>query len=185
MCNNGQNLAIALVYKETLGRLKSLSRRVAEGRDVMAASEFARWLNFSGILRLCEENPQDDPFKVDGAFLGCYCQLLIDQCNERFRTNNFSPKFESDDFQSLHDKVDAVVRNLETVAGYMAKMTVSGQISVRGSGGAAGEVDGGGAVIAMPRFLFHENKPERQNEPTPGQGERDYASRAGDVRCAG
>ncbi len=53
--------------------LDSFSRRVQEGRDVESASDFARWLSFSGILMLLERYPNQvashDILKVDGLFL--------------------------------------------------------------------------------------------------------------------
>lgn len=104
------------IYKETKSRLETLSCRVSEGRDVMAASEFARWLSFSGILKLLESNPQPEPLKVDGAFLRWHTEQLIQQCNERFRTNSVDPNFKAADFKSLHDKVDTIAGYLSTLA---------------------------------------------------------------------
>jgi hypothetical protein len=104
------------IYKETKSRLETLSCRVSEGRDVLAASEFARWLSFSGIIKLLESNPQPEPLKVDGAFLRWNTEQLIQQCNERFRTNSVDPNFKAADFKSLHDKVDTIAGYLSTLA---------------------------------------------------------------------
>jgi hypothetical protein len=111
------------IYRETMNRLSSYSRRVAEGRDVMAASEFARWLNFSGIVRLLMSNPQDPPLKVDGAFMQWTLDQLLEHCNERFRTNRNDPSFTPAEFQSLHDKIDLM-------AGYLSRLSVAPAVSV-------------------------------------------------------
>ena len=101
------------IYRETMNRLDVLSRRVAEGRDVMAASEFARWLSFSGIIRLCEENACGGDLKVDGALLRWTCEQLIQQCNER----------------------------IDLMAGYMSKLSVAPSVSVHTADGEQYSVD--------------------------------------------
>ena len=83
---------LARIQSETSHRLDVLARCVAEGRDVMAASEFCRWLSFSGILILLERYPNQvpshNPLKVDGAFLRWKCEDLQSAVNERLRTGN-------------------------------------------------------------------------------------------------
>ena len=111
------------IWSETMGRLEAFSRRVSEGRDVIAASEFARWVFFSGLIQLCKENSQDGFFKVDGALLQWTCDQLIERCNERFRTNNLEPSFRAEEFQSLHDKIDRM-------AGYLSRLSVAPAVVV-------------------------------------------------------
>lgn len=103
-----QSVNLHRIWLETSGRLDVLSKRVQEGRDVMAASEFARWLFFSGILKLLEANSQDGPLKIDGAFLRWKCEELIQQCNDRFRKNSAEPSFTEATFQSIHEKLDKI-----------------------------------------------------------------------------
>jgi asparagine synthetase B (glutamine-hydrolysing) len=105
-----------------MNKLSSYSHRVSESRDVIAASEFARWLNFSGLIPLFNANPQDAPFKVDGALLQWAVNDLIERCNDRFRTNSSDPKMSVDEYESLHDKVDKMMSNQDTIAGYLAKL---------------------------------------------------------------
>lgn len=117
------------IWREALNRLHTLSRRVQEGKDVLAASEFARYLFFSRTLELLEANPQPEPLKVDGSFLRWKCQELISDCNERFRTNNLSPNFKASELQSLHDKLDKV-------AGYLSQLSSSPAVVARTPDGA-------------------------------------------------
>jgi hypothetical protein len=111
------------MWQETMNRLASLSRRVSEGRDVAPASDFARWLNFSGLLEFFKENPQAEPFKVDGAFMQWTVDQLIEQCNERFRTGNADPNFKATEWQSMHEKIDKM-------AGYLSRLSVAPAVSV-------------------------------------------------------
>ena len=53
--------------KETVNKLELLLRSVHEGRGVEEASSFARWLNFSGLIKIFEAYPQPAPLLVDGA----------------------------------------------------------------------------------------------------------------------
>jgi hypothetical protein len=112
-----EKVVLHRIWSETIGRLDSFRRRVAEGRDVMAASEFARWVFFSGLIGLFKENAQDGFFRVDGALIQSKCEQLIESCNERFRSNDVSPHFDSAEFKSLHEKVDCI-------AGYLSKLVV-------------------------------------------------------------
>lgn len=104
------------IYSETSNRIDALSRRVQEGRDVMAASEFCRWLLFSGIFKLLEENASPAPLKVDGVHLRWKCEQLLDLCNGRLRSNSSEPCLTAGYLQSLHDKVDLM-------AGYLSRLS--------------------------------------------------------------
>src|SRR5512133_1091057 len=104
-----------MLYRETLTRLEVFERRVSENRDVMAASEFCRWLNFSGIFRILDAHPAPEPLKVDGAFLKWKSGEVLKACNDRFRTNDSKPHLAELQLQSLHDK-------LNTMAGYLSRL---------------------------------------------------------------
>jgi hypothetical protein len=106
-----------------MGKLSSYSKRVSEGRDVVAATEFAKWLNFSGLLELFKANPQAEPFKVDGPFMQWTVDQLIEQCHERFRTGNADPNFKAAEWQSMHEKIDKM-------AGYLSRLSAAPAVSV-------------------------------------------------------
>lgn len=120
---NADSVNLHWIYRETLNRLDVLHRRVQEGRDVEAASEFARWLIFSGIIKLMEANSSDKLLKVDGPLLRSRTQMLIEACNYRFRRNDDSPRFQAKDVQSLHEKIDLV-------AGYLSRLNVPAFLTV-------------------------------------------------------
>lgn len=118
---------LSRIYSETVRQLDLLAQRVREGRDIEAASNFARWLSFSGICLLLERYPNQvqshHPLKVDGSFLRWKCEQLIQACNERFRTNSLNPSFEKNEFESMHEKIDRM-------AGYLSKLTAARVINV-------------------------------------------------------
>lgn len=104
-------------WNETKDRLEAYHRRVQEGRDVWAAVEFARFVRWSGLVKLFEENAQGEPLKVDGAYIRWKAEELERCCTERFRTNSTEPTLTAAYLQSLHDKIDLM-------AGYLGKLTV-------------------------------------------------------------
>lgn len=63
-----------------------------EGTEVLSASDFARWLQFSGILELLEKFEQDVPLPVHGRQLRVKCAALVVQCGEWFRLHDRSFK---------------------------------------------------------------------------------------------
>lgn len=120
----GPRVRFARIYSETSNRIEVLSRRVQEGRDVLAASEFCRWFLFSGILDVLAENSSDAPLKVDAGHLRWKCQELLELCNDCLRSGSRGePCLTAGYLQSLHDKVDVM-------AGYLARLNTRAPESV-------------------------------------------------------
>jgi len=67
-----------ILWRETNQRVTELHARVREGIDVDAASEFARWLRFSGVLQLVGEYPF--PLESHGAGLSLAVEALVADC---------------------------------------------------------------------------------------------------------
>ena len=132
------------IWSETNRRLDSLSDRVRENLEVMAALDFARWLFFSGLLELLEAHSCQGLLKVDGPNLRWKCQELQHDCQERLRLNDSKPHLEALQLQSIREKLD-------TMAGYLSKLVVSGPAVVQPdlrviSGGLEGNDQGAGVV---------------------------------------
>ena len=117
------DLNLSRLYTETMHRIETLRRRVQQGRDVMAASEFARWLFFSGMVEVFKAHPQDGFNKVDGWLLSSKVEALIELCNERFVSGDKRAQMEKDEVESLCEKVDRM-------AGYLAKLTVGSNVVI-------------------------------------------------------
>lgn len=114
-----QQKAVTLhqVWSATNFWLDTLKRRVAENLDVMPALDFARWLQWSGLVSLLEANSCDGLAKVDGPLLRWKCEELMRDCQERFRTNDREPHLAELELQSIHEK-------LNLMAGYLSRLTV-------------------------------------------------------------
>ena len=83
-----------VLWRETSNRLEVLERRVREGVDIDAASEFARWLRFTGLLRLLEQAPDDERLPVKGRELSKRVDALVADCGDwyaRHERSNIKP----------------------------------------------------------------------------------------------
>lgn len=99
------------MWNETRHRLDTLQGRVNEGRDLNAGAEFARYILWSGIIKIFEEFACDGPLKVDGSLIRWKATELERSCTEHFRIRG-------QDFahiESLHEKLDLL-------AGYVARL---------------------------------------------------------------
>lgn len=79
-----------VLWRETNNRVNVLAARVREGVDVMAASEFARWLQFSGVLRVLLHNEAGMPLPVRGRELDGKVKQLVASCGEWFSLHESS-----------------------------------------------------------------------------------------------
>lgn len=109
------------IYIETVNHIDRHMARVKEGRDVDGAKLFANWLFWSGIPTLLKENSEPAPLKCDGAFLSWKLNELIEACNEFYRTNK-PVGLNGNDIQSIHERLDKLTGNLDTVAGGLSRL---------------------------------------------------------------
>jgi len=83
-----------VLWRETNTRLDVMAGRVREGVDVLAASEFARWLQFSGIPALLEPCESQGALPCRAGELKDKAERLIAACGEWFadhERSNFKP----------------------------------------------------------------------------------------------
>jgi hypothetical protein len=82
--------------------IERLSREVREGKNVMLASQYARWVEFSGLVRLLE--------LVDrGANLGKKLNDLLFECGEMFKDGKADPKYAASDIAEINRKLDLLL----------------------------------------------------------------------------
>lgn len=86
------SLTLWKIWSETDRRLDSLAQSVREGVQVDEASNFARWLRFSGILKLLEPFERDVPLPVHARELARKCEDLISECGDWYRLHERSNK---------------------------------------------------------------------------------------------
>ena len=79
--------------------LDTLQKRVNEGKCIDAASEYCRWLQFSGLVEFCAK-------LADNRRVGLKCRELLTDCNWRYEKNDTGPKLDKIEFESLSEKID-------------------------------------------------------------------------------
>ena len=87
---------------ETNGFLKRLARDVREGKNVMLASQFARWLEFSGLLKMLRAVPGG------GEAWGRVRDLNF-LCGELFRNGRADPDYAASDIAEINRKLDVIL----------------------------------------------------------------------------
>jgi hypothetical protein len=101
---------LAWTWKETVNRLDSYARDVREAKNVMEASNFARWLLFSGLIGIFEMNPSSTPHLiVDADAVTKKVKDLLYECGELFRGGKADPKYAASDIAEINRKLDTLL----------------------------------------------------------------------------
>jgi hypothetical protein len=99
------------MYKETVNKLDSLSRSVREGKNVHEAANFARWLEFSGYIKIFDLFPSDQKYlPVCSKTIRKKISDLIYDCGDWFKSNNISPKYHASDISEINSKLDQILK---------------------------------------------------------------------------
>jgi hypothetical protein len=106
-----------------MNRLEGFSRLVQEGRALDESVSFARYVLFSGLCRLFDENPQDSPLKVDGAMLRWKAEDLQRAVTERYRLRDATCRLPESELATMHSKLDRI-------AGYLSRLTQAPAVAV-------------------------------------------------------
>jgi len=104
------NVQLHRLWRETDNRLNSLARSVREGKCVDEASNFCRWLRFTGLLELLEQNPRPLPLIVNGAELRTKVQDILFECGELYKGGKLPlPKYTESRMAAVmarHDRIN-------------------------------------------------------------------------------
>lgn len=129
-----------VLWRETNTRIDVLQRRVNEGVDVDAASEFCRWLRFCGVMRILEEAPSDSVLPCPGKELAAKIESLGRDCYAWYaqheRANVKPPS------QVPRSELEAINAQLQSL---QAQLSSLAQAQVADSQGVALRVVGGSA----------------------------------------
>jgi len=112
-----------ILWRETSNRIEVLQGRVNEGVDVDAASEFARWLRFSGVLKLLESSPDDARLPCKGHQLSKAVETLIYDCGQWYANHersNVKPPA-----QVQRSELEAINAQLAAMRETLAKLSPS------------------------------------------------------------
>lgn len=103
------------LWNETTNKLVAYRQRVREHRDVQAAMEFARWVQFSGLIELFSTNAQDGPQRVDGGGVALHVKELIWECGEAFRNQSAPFCLSVSEAERLNAKLDLIAGQLSKI----------------------------------------------------------------------
>jgi hypothetical protein len=90
------------IASETNRVLDGLARDVRENKNVMLASLYARWVQFSGVLAILERESNSNALtkKVDD---------LLYECGELFRGGKHDPRYAVSDIAEINRKLDLLL----------------------------------------------------------------------------
>ena len=106
-----------VMWMETDRFLDGLAASVREGKAVEEASNFARWLQFSGVLNLLEKNRQPFPLPCNGDELRRKCQDLVQNCAEWTKGGKQpAPRYEASDMTAVLAKLETLTKRVEELS---------------------------------------------------------------------
>jgi len=103
---------------QLLQTLRIYDRRMREGKELMAALDFARYVLRSGIPNLLNE------YGLDGAKLRWLAQEIVDEVQDRFRRNDTGANLHGSEVATIDHKLDLI-------AGQLSRLVASPSLSVR------------------------------------------------------
>lgn len=111
------NVELHVMWRETDTRVDVLRARVREGVDVMAASEFARWLRGSGVLGMLQRAESKGPLPVRGLELAAKVERLVSECGDWFAHHERSntkphPQIPQSELEAIHEQLRTINAHL-------------------------------------------------------------------------
>ena len=94
---------VARIVNETDRQLERLARCVRECKSVDEAANFCRWLQFSGILQL----PNDDFGVLRGK-----AEAILHQVGEIYKGGKVKPAYDQSDIAAMNAKLDLVLSSI-------------------------------------------------------------------------
>jgi len=104
------------LYQETVNRLRTLDARAREGKSVDEASEFARWVRFSGLLWLFEAFKAPPPLEVSPDTVKRLISEVSADCEAHWKNEPRGPWVSRSELESINQKLDLM-------AGQLAKLS--------------------------------------------------------------
>jgi len=103
------------IWSESIRMLDTYQGRVNERKDLMAALDFARFVQWSGLVRLCKKYACPDVgLRIDGALLAWKAEDLQRAVQDLFRSSG------NGQLAIAETQLEAVNRKLDLIAGRLA-----------------------------------------------------------------
>jgi len=120
-----------VLWRATDTRLDVLAARVREGLDVDAASEFARWLQNSGVLRLLKPFEAGMPLPCRATELSEKAERLVSACGEWFADHERSnikpePTVPRSQLEAINEQLRNINATLGELSGGAARRASAG-----------------------------------------------------------
>jgi hypothetical protein len=100
------------LFGETKGKLLSLERAVAQGRAVDEASNFSRWLFFSGLCELLESASGIPPWNIDGKEVRVIAERVTYACGLIYKGGKQPVNPQQSTVDEINAKVDYLLSKL-------------------------------------------------------------------------
>lgn len=111
------NVQLHVLWRETDNRLVSLARSVREGKSVDEASNFCRWLRFTGLIELLEQNENPLPLIVSGRELRRKVEDILFDCGECYKGGKPPlPRYSESDMASVMARLDTITDRLNEIS---------------------------------------------------------------------
>jgi len=110
--------SLSVFELQTKFQLETYARRVREGKDLMAALDFCRFLSRAGLANLLTESG------LEGARMRERIETLQTDIQERFQKNEIGGRLEGQDVLTIDHKLDLI-------AGQLSRLVASPSLAVR------------------------------------------------------
>jgi len=100
------------MWKSVKSRLESLDKRAREGNEVDEASDFARWVQWSGLTKLFDQFPAGPPFEVSGAEIRRLAGEVLFDCELWWKKNPRGPWVAKSELEAVNHKLDLIAARL-------------------------------------------------------------------------
>jgi len=103
-----------VLWRETDRVVSALSKAVMECKRVDEASNFGRWLRFSGVLQILEAHPAGFPLTVDAKGLTKKVSDMLFECGELYRGGKHDPRYAASDIAEINRKLDIIAAHISS-----------------------------------------------------------------------
>lgn len=102
------NATFHIIWRETDRYLDDLLNAVREGKCIEEAARYSRWLQFSGVITLLEDNKSAFPLVVDGAALRRKANDVVDAVRPYLQGRKVEPKYEATAIAQILSRLESI-----------------------------------------------------------------------------
>lgn len=114
------------MWKSVKSRLETLDKRAREGNEVDEASDFARWIEWSGLTKLFDEFPAGPPFEVSGSAIRRLAREVLFDCELWWKKNPRGPWVAKSELEAVNQKLDLIAARLALHTSILAPQETAG-----------------------------------------------------------